>query len=437
MAESKLTTKKIESLKSLDAWKRAGEPRWLSDGGGLRLQLTPSKDGKTVNMSGEYRYAGGSIGLGPLTPTRGIADLRKERNRWRDEHRAGRDPITIRRQEEQARAFAESGTKDFASVFEDYLDATRHTWRSRATEVDWRGQFKTHVLPVVGKLATADIRNEHVDRILKPIWGERGQLLRQRLETVFDAALALGYRSAENPARGKRVRHALGKRPRHIETHMRAMPLEGIGAFVARLRERQQQDPADPAGWALELLIHTAVRADQIRLMKWGELDLDGGTWSSPGAQWDSKGRLVAKGNTKSGRDHRIALSPRAVEILRAMPAGGPGDYVFSLRPGLSLGRNTVRIWAKNRLGFDATLHGFRSVFRSWVATHTKFPRELAEFALDHRTEEIVGDATELSYMRSDLLDRRRPMMKAWSSFIDRPSEPAKVIPIHPMAAAG
>jgi len=61
----------------------------------------------------------------------------------------------------------------------------------------------------------------------------------------------------------------------------------------------------------------------------------------------------------------------------------------------------------------DATVHGFRSAFRDWVAEETSFPREIAEAALAH----VVGDATELAYRRGDALEKRRRLMSAWADF--------------------
>jgi integrase len=72
----------------------------------------------------------------------------------------------------------------------------------------------------------------------------------------------------------------------------------------------------------------------------------------------------------------------------------------------------------------DATVHGFRSTFRDWAGDRTTFPRELAELALAH----AVGDETEQAYRRSDALEKRRPLMKAWADFCA--GERAKAVPI-------
>jgi len=70
-------------------------------------------------------------------------------------------------------------------------------------------------------------------------------------------------------------------------------------------------------------------------------------------------------------------------------------------------------MWIR-RADLDITAHGFRSSFRDWVSETTRYPRELAEMALGH----VVGTAVERAYARSDLFDRRRELMAAWSRFL-------------------
>lgn len=65
-------------------------------------------------------------------------------------------------------------------------------------------------------------------------------------------------------------------------------------------------------------------------------------------------------------------------------------------------------------LGFDATVHGFRTSFRTWVQDQTDYPREVAEAALAHR----IGDDAEMAYARSDVFEKRMAMMAAWSEFL-------------------
>ena len=59
-----------------------------------------------------------------------------------------------------------------------------------------------------------------------------------------------------------------------------------------------------------------------------------------------------------------------------------------------------------------ATVHGFRSSFRDWAA-ETGVDRQLAESALGH----VVG-GVEGAYLRSALVERRRPCMQAWADYV-------------------
>jgi integrase len=63
--------------------------------------------------------------------------------------------------------------------------------------------------------------------------------------------------------------------------------------------------------------------------------------------------------------------------------------------------------------GRSATAHGFRSSFRDW-SSENDYPRDYAERALAHR----IKDASEAAYHRTDLLEKRRPMMEDWANYI-------------------
>ena len=65
------------------------------------------------------------------------------------------------------------------------------------------------------------------------------------------------------------------------------------------------------------------------------------------------------------------------------------------------------------------TIHGLRTSFRCWAAD-TGVDRVEAEMCLAHQ----VGSAVERAYMRSDLLERRRPVMQARADFVLPPEAP-------------
>ena len=71
----------------------------------------------------------------------------------------------------------------------------------------------------------------------------------------------------------------------------------------------------------------------------------------------------------------------------------------------------TALLSRMNTDAVDYTVHGFRSAFKDWATEATHFANELSEAALAH----LTGDAVERAYRRSDVLEKRREMMNAWS----------------------
>jgi integrase len=66
------------------------------------------------------------------------------------------------------------------------------------------------------------------------------------------------------------------------------------------------------------------------------------------------------------------------------------------------------------RMKVQATVHGFRSIFRDWVSECTSYPSEVAEMVLAH----AVGDKVEAAYRRGDLLSRRMTLMQDSEQFL-------------------
>ena len=93
----------------------------------------------------------------------------------------------------------------------------------------------------------------------------------------------------------------------------------------------------------------------------------------------------------KSGREHRVPLSDRAIEILQTTPREKGSEYLF---PGARKGKplsNMAMLELLRGIDGSLTVHGFRSSFRDWCAERSNFPREIAEAALAH----TLKDKTE------------------------------------------
>jgi integrase len=129
----------------------------------------------------------------------------------------------------------------------------------------------------------------------------------------------------------------------------------------------------------------------------------------------------------KAGAEHRVPLSPRAIEILEALLR--TTSHVFpSERPGKPLSNRAMLDVLPRMKRSNLTTHGFRSTFRDWAAETTEFPSDLVEMALAHTIE----NQTQAAYRRGNMLERRRALMAAWDTYCaaavccDQPMVPVK-----------
>lgn len=225
---------------------------------------------------------------------------------------------------------------------------------------------------------------------------ESGRRVRQRICAVLDYAHARGWRSTEAPKQSLAAGKGLPKQAQG--KHHRAMPYADVPAFLTRLR-------VTGGVWgrlALEFAIFTAARSQEVRLATWSEIDLDNGLWTVPA------------GHMKMRQEHMVPLSPEALAVLRSAAAirVEGTDLVF---PGANQGAmsDMTLLAVLRRMDEPATVHGFRSSFRTWVAEQTNFPAEVAEAALAHQNPNEV----ERAYQRGALLDKRRKLMEAWGVY--------------------
>ena len=117
----------------------------------------------------------------------------------------------------------------------------------------------------------------------------------------------------------------------------------------------------------------------------------------------------------KAGKEHRVPLSPRAVEILEAVrPLKKASLFPADKRGTLSTMAMSMLL---RRMKQDCTVHGFRSGFRDWAAECTNFPNEVCEAALAH----VIENKAEAAYRRGDLFDKRRKLMEAWAVYCASP----------------
>ncbi len=398
---------------------RAKKPGMYADGGGLYLQVSASGARSWI-----YRFmidgTTGWMGLGPLHDVT-LADARVAAFEARKLRRAGINPIKARYdvRAEARREPARSTT--FPDAAERYMEAHKAGWRNAKHADQWRNTLETYAYPVFGPLPVQGVDVALVMKVLEPIWAtkpETASRVRGRIESILDWASARGYRLGENPARWRgHLENLLPRRSKVQKVkHHPALPYGEIGAFMVDLRRQE-----GTAASALNFLVLTACRTGEVIGARWGEFNVQEASWTVPAER------------VKSGREHRVPLSPAALTIINAMQdvraTEHGGGFVF---PGGKWGRplSDAALWAAlKRTGrSNLTVHGFRSTFRDWAAERTNYPREAAEMALGH----AVGDKVEAAYRRGDLFEKRRKMMDAWADYCGtvHEADADKVVPL-------
>jgi integrase len=159
------------------------------------------------------------------------------------------------------------------------------------------------------------------------------------------------------------------------------MPYQDVPAFMQQLRAMAPT----PARLCLQWLVLTACRSGEARHSSWNEI-VDG-TWIMPAER------------TKMRRLHVVPLPDAAQVVLeeaKRLPGACPTQalifpgYMGSPLSDMALTK-TLRDLGHAK---QATVHGFRSSFRTWAAEVAMARPEVAEAALAHAVRNKVEAAT-------------------------------------------
>lgn len=390
-------------VRSVQAAPLSTGTRVYADGGNLHLQVTP-----TGAKSWIFRYAvagkQNSIGLGPAH-TITLAEARDEALKLRKLLVAGKDPKLERERERHAATLAQAQT--FRVFATEFIKGLKSAHRSAKAHAQWTSSLERYAYPVIGDVPLRDIDVHMVLQVLTRAnaWQEKTETMtrvRGRIERILGAAAVLGHRSAENPAKYTNYLSQVLPNPRTLArvVHHPSLPHQQIADFLALVRV----EPA-MSYRSLEFLVLTATRTSEVTGSRWGEIDREQRIWTIPGNRM------------KAGVEHRVPLSAAALGVLERLRTGAASDHIF---PGAKRGKPLSQMAMlqamrgmreRGLLKVEAVPHGMRATFRTWAASETEYPRELAEAALAHTLSEL-----EQSYQRGDQLERRRALMEAWAA---------------------
>ncbi|MDM8347262.1 tyrosine-type recombinase/integrase [Pseudochrobactrum sp. sp1633] len=397
----------------------------ISDAKARKLSPTdkPLSDG---GVKGLYLFSGSIVGAGKWIFRFTSPETRKRRDMglgrypevsvklareqaWatRQMVETGMDPLEERaRQKEQRRVLQEMPTFEHAA--RTVHAGAASGFRNQKHIDQWINTLVEYVFPKIGKRKVDEITVADFASCLKPIWLEKPETasrVKQRCDKVMKWCVANGYIMASPVGV---VDQLLPKQPgnRQRVEHHPAVPWHLLPeVYSAEIASGHISDTK----LMLEILILTACRSGEVRMMEWNEVDFNKAIWTIPASRM------------KANSAHRVPLTSRVFEILqyKQQIKIDNNPLVFHSRKGTPYSDMTMTKFLRDQrvesdtAGRIATAHGFRSSFRDW-ASENGYPRDVAERALAH----VIKSSTEAAYHRTDLLDKRRLMMQTWQNFI-------------------
>jgi len=363
---------------------------------GLYLQITPAGSKSYVlryQLRGQERWMGLG-GASEFTLSEARTRARAARQLLADRI----DPLVGKQAAEEAAKLAAARKLTFREAAERYFDQHAGRWRPSHRDM-FLTTLRAHAFPTLGAMDVASIDKPDILRTLEPIWKSKSvtaDRTRSRIEAVLDWATVSGHRPpGTNPAKWKGHLDQVLPAARKLApvVPLAAMSYRAVPVFVARLRALDSV-----AARALEFLILTAARSGEVIGARWSEIDLTEKTWTVPAARM------------KSRREHRVALSPAVIELLRKLPRHDGDDLVFG---GLSARWGMRQVMQRLGQAGAATVHGFRSAFSTWANEQTAHASHTIEISLAHN----VGTETERAYRRTDLVAKRAQLMQSWATY--------------------
>lgn len=365
------------------------KPKKYSDSGGLHLLVNPNGS-KLWRLA--YRFDGKqkTLALG-VYPKVSLADARALRERAKKALADGIDPARN----------TNSATTDhdtFEAIGREWLRAQEPTWAPKYAPQVFR-QFERDVFPALGSRPITEIEPSEVLKVLRAVEARGAQdiakRLRQKISAIFRYAIA-SDRAKHDPAAN--LKGALKPPPK--TRHMAALKAGDMPEFMQRLLAFEG---AAKTALALELVIHTMTRTNEVRFGRWAEVE--GDLWRIPAERM------------KAQRDHIIPLSRQAKAILERLRAlAGESEWIAEGTRGKPMSENTM-LFALYRMGYHsrATTHGFRATASTILNESELWRPDAIERQLAH----VPGDSVRSAYNAALYLDERTRMLQWWSDKLD------------------
>ncbi len=319
-----------------------------------------------------------------------LAQAREKARTMRANFDAGMDPAEALKAAKLEAIRARRNT--LRAVAADFME---EHGRYLKTADELRRKLNVDILPALGDIAVTDIRRADV----KALFMEKGRaapVAANRLLSLIQAIL--NYAVDEELLEANPAARIKRKPETAVDRYLSEAEIRSFwnGLEKARLDPEMRH--------ILKLLLVTGQRRAEVALMHWSEIDLEKAVWEIP------------KDKAKSGRAHRVPLTPLALYLI-GDPRGG--EYVFANGGGKPISPFSVsQAMRRERkpLGLaddPATPHDLRRT----MATHLSdlgIDRLVIGKLLNHSEAGVTGRVYDLGAYA----EPKRLAMAAWSNKI-------------------
>lgn len=380
------------SDRQIKAFKSSGI---LNDGDGLLLVKKSDSSASWV-LRVQKNKIRRDFGLGSYKNL-SLSDARKKATYFRTIIESGKDPRIITKSSIIIPTFEEIARNKYELI--------KNGFKNEKHKNQWINTLRDYVFPQLKNLKVDVIEEEHIVKLLKPIWEtkhETATRVLQRIGVVIEHAVIKKYR--ERKLDLDIIRRGLPS-GRWKKVHHKSMPFSEVAAAYAFFKSKQSV-----SYYVMRATILSCLRATEAREAKWEEINLVDKIWKVPA--------IRMKGNT----EHHVPLCQELVNIFKSIKSqceskSGrsvlPNDYVFTgNKNGMPISEAAVsNVLKKNN--YDYTVHGFRATFRTWLDEVTDFSGDVGELCLAH----VISNKVEQAYRRSTKYEKRKIVMEKWADF--------------------
>jgi integrase len=430
MPTLKLTDAAVQRLKG-EQDKRVEYFDLAEPGFALRIAGTPEKPKKSwaflyrvkgeVPPPGKKRAPLHRLTIGPY-PAYGLKEAREAAREARKLADRGIDPATARKDAAAAAQRVAREMRTLASVTDEFLirfmekGGRKQRPHSPRYIAETRRNFKNHVLPVWGGRDIKSIARRDVVALLDKIADGPGPIAANRtraaLSTMFTWALRRDLVEV-NPV-------LQTEPPGQEKERDRVLSEDEIIALW-----KAASTLGYPFGAFTQMLVATGQRRCEVASMR--RQDIDGDIWVIPAAM------------TKAGREHAVALSARAIQILEGCERISD-VYVFTTRRDRPIsGYSKAKAELDQKIaeaGFSMPPWRIHDVRRSVATNLGKLgvSRFIIGQILNHSDRSVTG-----VYDRYEYLEEKRAALEAWGRHIEKLIGRERPAPdnVIPLAAAG